>query len=265
MHARPVLPALLLGLALLLLPMHSQAALFSSDLSASGFISFDTANSTTTAGSQSGELQHQSGGALNSAAFNNGPPSPDSLNGSFSDIGDGVGMLLSLAGDVQSAAQSNQGVFGDFGISLSNLSATAIITVTLQLSSNFGLLSASGQDAYLQLDTFLDGIDVYGRRWRDTLNGDVNEDSASALYTVVLNPGDSASISGNIEARFGAFSSDGLYSGQFSPFLSIAEVTVRDDPPEVPEPGMLVLLFSALGLLLWQRRALSLRSAHDKE
>lgn len=257
--------SVLVGAMLFGLPGLAQATPFSSSLSVTGTSSFDTTNSAPPVGAatQTGNINLLAGGASQQSIFNGVSINPAALTSPLTDLGDGVGMHIDLAGDGTNGTAENPGVFGDLSLGLANTSATTTYTVTLRLGTSYVGLFAAGSDAFVLFDVSIKDAQqnelLFSHRLVDTVNPNETSDSASNTFDVLLNPGVNATFSGLVQGRAGAFASDSDYGGSVDTFFSIVNVTARDNPGPgpnpLPEPGMLALLGLGLTALSLFRRS----------
>lgn len=230
---------------------------FTTDLTAEASVLFDTVNSQAAINaSQSGSIDLRAGGAVTQSLFSDVSLSPTSLAGALTDLGDGVGMHIDLAGDGANATAQNPGLFGDLALMLSNPSATDTLNVTLRLVVAYSELLAQGTDAFEIFDVAMfDGLAneiAFSHRTRDTVNGDVTSDSFFDVFVELL-PGESLSFSGVVRGRGGAFTQDSRYSGSIDAYFTIAEV--EGGQIEIPAPAAWALLVFALAALRQTRHA----------
>ncbi|WP_137936024.1 hypothetical protein [Chitinivorax sp. B] len=236
----------------------SYASPFTSSLSATASSSFDLINSLAPIGTaqQSGSIFHTAGGVITSSVFNGVSITPGSINGGLTDVGDGVGMSIDANGSGQSGVSENGGIFGDWQMSLQNTSAVDTLFIRLALHVVYDGPAAFGQDAFMLFDVSIQdsGLNelLFSHRLADSLNGDNPPgDSNPGHIDISLLPGQSASYTGVVRARGGAFAFDSSYNGFMNASFSIE--SVRTSRRNIPEPFPLLLIGTGLLSIAWQR------------
>ena len=241
---------LFLAVAIVVLQgVDAQAVPFSSDLTISGFVEYDTgfalADNTDTFG---GSFSTTEGGGTSTISFGeSGVTGDNPLFGTLTDIGDGFGMTAGSTGE----PVSEFGIGLDLWLDITNTSATTDYWITFELDfSNF--VDSVGSDVYVDSEfTLFDPVDeiFFTDLVTDTLEG--NEvggvptggyggplaDSGIFTFTMFAGPGDSLFLDGALTIEGGAYGCH--YVSDFS-----ADITVVD---VVPVPGALLLGSIGLG------------------
>lgn len=247
------------GVALAMAAALGTAAPVPAGLSITGSVTLDTVNSQAATGgaSQSGQLTYRSGGIDLLASFSGDPAtvSPsNSVGGAFSATGDGIGARFSISG---SGVASGGPLFADYALQLSNSSTTD--TFTILLSGKYSnSVSASGADAFAQsLWSFKDAslTELIATEHQiDTLNTGIGNnfifDSPSNTFELTLMPGESLSFTAFQRLLGGG--TDGSFGATLDVFLELTEIRSSGGTNDVPEPGSLALVATAL--LLMARR-----------
>jgi len=245
----------------------AQAVPFSTDVVITGSASFDNgfaSGELSGSGAQSGSFSVTSGLTTDTSTFTDAATSgTNPLSGALTDLGDG----LALTGR---ASASDDGTFGigiDFGLNLTNNSATDSYKIIFDIVFDHNV-DASGGDAFSESD-----FQVYDRANNNTLffthlmsdtlgvSGPMS-DSGSASFEITLAAGQSLGFDPALHdlawtLRGGAFAAGSAASANLGVSLSIASVENLTPPPPnpVPEPATLALLgLGLLGLGAMRRR-----------
>jgi hypothetical protein len=256
-----ILPAVLLAC---LASASAMATAVPAGISVSGTLSLDIANSSPAVnGSQSGAIRFTGLSAQTGTHTTVNEPFSDvtiannNLSGQLTQTSDGVFFDVALSGAHGTpGAASSDGLFIDLFLSFANTGSTAY-KAFFKADTRYGNLQASGPDAFLQLDFSLQDSGnnelFYSRYWRDTLNGDVSDQSSNSILEVLLNPGDTVSFHALQSARAGAFAAQSSYSGSVSGGLELLRFTPLSTP--LPLPSSLLLFSIGMGMLGWCRRS----------
>ena len=230
-------------------------------LTITGTVALDSLNSAAalSGASQAGTLWHYNAGVPTSSSFTGNPAGllPSSLSGALTATGDGIGVNFSMAG-ATIGAENSIGLFADYTLSLSNSSAVETFTIVFRaLISN--VVGASGADAFAFSDlSVLDASStevLFSDHRIDTVDAvnNLNLDSASNSFSVVLSPGASTTFTALQKQRGGVYA-DGQFSANLDAFLSVDSVSSSGAGNAVPLPGSLALVVLALGALALARR-----------
>ncbi|MCC8998130.1 MAG: hypothetical protein LM522_01320 [Candidatus Contendobacter sp.] len=214
-------------------------------------------HASTSHATQSGILTRIQGGALTQTVMADplsmaGHPLVD---GPLSDLGDGVGFSFSRSGDVDSADDLDDGLFGCYCFSLVNTSFTDRFKITLAVDFSH-TVHASGRYAFSQgllslfrtedpteifFFTDLESDTVFGNRFNSVVStgeafgGTLSERKTQPL-DFLLEPGETLSLSGRHHLRGGAFAMDDFgvdsrYSSVLNALITIAAVENLTTPP----------------------------------
>lgn len=248
------------------------AITFSSDVSISGSVVYDTVNSNGMGTTQGGSIGRVIGGTSTTTTIaGTTAMGTNPLLGNLSDIGDGFSSNFNMFGGVDGSSGE---LFSDFSFSLTNNSATDQYRVSFELDFlNFA--DADGVDAFADSQFSLrnGGTEIFFTDLTsDALFGD-HENSASErgtfgatlndsgirVFDFLLNPLASINLSAIAELQGGVFDGASSFNGQLETFLTVAGVENLTSPPEppaaVPVPGAVWLFGTALlGLFGFKRR-----------
>ena len=222
-------------------------------LSITGTVALDGASSAAALGgaTQDGTLRHLSAGVPTSSSFTGNPAGllPSSLSGALTATGDGIGVRFAMAG-ASIDAENDIGLVADYTLFLSNGSAVETFTIVFRaLISN--VVGASGIDAFAFADlSVLDASStevLFSDHRIDTLDpvNNLNADSASDIFSVVLAPGASTTFTALQRQRGGVYAT-GHFSASLDAFLRVDSVSSSGSGNAVPLPGSLALV--VLGL-----------------
>lgn len=251
---------------------------FSSDLSISGTVNYDTdfAAAELSGGAQSGTLRVTQGGVNSSSTFNNtSVTGSNPLSATLSNIGDGLG----FTGRASASGANGASTFGigiDLGLNLTNNSATNGYVLTFNVDFNHSVNSA-GADAYATSNFYVrnkvgSGDVFFTDLFTDTVNGNKVQgvatpefggmltDSGLASFMLTLMPGQSIVFDPSLyelswTLRGGAFTQDASASAFLDAFVSIASVDRLGgpNPNPVPAPATWLLVLAGVAALRWNR------------
>ena len=251
---------------------------FSSDLSISGSVNYDTSYASgnlSGAGSQAGSLSVIQGGVNSSSTFSDvSVTGSNPLSATLSDIGDGLG----FTGRASASGANGTSTFGlgiDLGLNLTNSSATDSYVVMFNVNFNHSV-DASGADAFAHSNFYVrdkagSGDVFYTDLFTDTVYGNqvggvdtggvggMLSESGLASFMLTLLPGQSIVFDpGQYELSWtlsgGAYSQDGMASAFLEAFVSIASVERLGGPNPVPVPATWLLMLAGAAALRWNRR-----------
>ena len=225
------------------------AITFSSDISITGSVEFDTAFSTLTGSTIQGGTQGSIIGGVTTTTTITGTSVSGSnpLGGSLTDIGDGIFSTFNMLG-----INGDEGdLFNDFSLNLTNNSATDQYRVSFELDFlNFA--DADGTDAFVdsQFSLFNGGTEIFFTDFiSDTFFGDHENsgldrgtfgatlsDSGVRFFDFLLDPLASINLTAKNELKGGGFTFDALFNGSLESSLTVSGVENLTIPPEPPEP-----------------------------
>ena len=268
--------------ALYMAPISGWAVPIPVDLTITGQVSLDTANTLPPVGgaTQTGSMFGVGGGSIISptlivdGAVTSGPNPVSTI---LSDIGDGMGIAFVGAGDTLGEEVTD--FFGDYAFGLGNASLVNSFVVTFKVTFD-NTASTTGPDSFaetaLTMDNDTTATEVFFTELTsDTFNGnDVNgvdpgtvggtvTDVGPSFFDITVGPGASIDLAGLISLRGGAFGVPGTFGADIDTFVSIDGVATLAIGGPVPEPATLALF--ALGLAgfgLLRRRGRNITSTH---
>lgn len=248
----------------------------SADLDLSGSILYDNINSSsvTGPGTQTANLTLISGGVSTSAAVDAslGITGSNPLTGDFTQIGDGVGMVLNVGGNSNGEVVETTNHGGNYTLNLANNSISDTYRVTLNIDFS-NRVDGNGADAFASGEMLLDEapIDldelfftdltsdtVFGDSFNGTnlaTLGELQLSMGQVALTFDLLPSSLLVLNGLQDLEGGAFAAGSDYTGLLDVFVSVAAVSNLTSPPSPPalsSPGVLALM--ALPLLALGRR-----------
>jgi hypothetical protein len=256
----------------------AHAVAFSSDLSVSGSVAYDSAyaaGALAGTGTQSGSLRVTQGGASTSSSFSAASVTGSNpLTATLTDFGDGLG----FGGSASATAGNLGGTYGlgiDVGLNLVNNSASLAHKITFKI--DFGnQVFADGQDAYAHsnfavFDRANNQTLFFTDLFSDTVNGNLNggspvggfggqmSETGPASFAVTLLAGQSMFFDPTLHDLAwtldgGVFSVDPASSGSLDAFIYVAAVDDVTPPAPVPEPATLALLGIGLAAMGTRRR-----------
>jgi len=258
------------ALIILLAPGLAHAVLFSSDISISGSVVYDSTNSSGTGTTQSGQIISIIGEAATTRDITGTSiVGTNPLAGTLTDIGDGFGSTFIMNGDQNGDAGN---LFSDFAFNITNNSATDQFLVSFSL--NFvNTANADGTDSFadsqfsLRNDTTSSEI-FFSDLTSDVFFGDKENgvslasfgasllDGGVIILDFLLNPLASIDLSAINELKGGVFDNTSSFDGQLTTVLTVASVTNLTNPGNsvaVSEPSTLLLFaLGMFGLLMWK-------------
>ena len=241
---------------------------FSTDLTISGSITYDSTNSYVTGTTQSGSISSTIGGTNTSSSISGVTlTGSNPLAGVMTDIGDGFGSSFTMSGDQNG---DEGGLFSDYLFDITNNSATDQYQVTFGIEFS-NLANADGTDAYADSQISIwDETNIvevfFSDLTSDTLFGDEENGtilasfgaslSDSGLFNldVLIDPLASFQLSGFNELEGGVYDSTSSFNGELTSFISVANVINLTQPVPAPEPGILLLMATGLLGILVRRR-----------
>lgn len=202
-------------------------------IAASGTSSLDTTNSQAATGgaTQTGTLLLVSASSTATATFADDPTAITpgaSVAGQVLNVGDGVGARFSMSGSSGGAPADSDGVHADFWFDLQNPSGTETLRVTFRAAVS-NTVTATGGDAYAFSSLSVrdaSTVELYfSERRIDTLNpvNDLTAESPSAVFSIVLAPGQTTRISG-VQSQRGGVVGVGGYGAALDTFISLESV-----------------------------------------
>jgi hypothetical protein len=232
----------------------ADAAPFTTDLSISGSVEFDTPFAvlkTTGNVTQDGSFYVRQGGTDSTSTFSGTTVTgANPRTGTLTDLGDGFG----ITANVSSSYPSTFGLGNNIVVNLANTSSTAAYTVRFAVDF-LNRLSATGDNSYAHSNYYIRDASNTDIFWtditRDTVNGDQDFNFPVNYFDVIIAPNDTTQLLGYWTLDGGVFADQGTADVNFSAFLRVGDVT-SSEPTAVPEPGTIILLgagLAALGIL----------------
>lgn len=221
-------------------------------------------------GTQGGMLEIVTGGAAQTIEISDMSATPsDAIGDSFTDTNDQALLFGAVSGAFDEEGQESflaDGFYLDFSVDMSNTSIADSYEIVLGFMY-MQMISAEETSFDNFADSEIDIFDSNGNTlWfsnleSDSMFGNFGDDAelpgaggelfeeGSFELTFLLSPGENDFINGQLVLSGGAFAPDGIVENFTALQFSVLEVNNVTSNLPVPEPGMLFIMASGLGLI----------------